>query len=122
MNVLSVISVILGIISVMITLKYVKYYDSFDKHLHKLTLRDGNEKTIFLGLVKIQDELDISDITLDSLLQKNYTSIVKLLRKSILKSKTSTSNSIKKESFVNYNYIDHKQRDLKHFKFTSLIN
>ncbi len=116
MNMLSVISVLLGIISVVITLKYVKYYDSFEKHLHKLSLKSIDKNTIFTGLIKIQDELNLTDVELNNLLYKNGKAITKILKEYINKTKPKT-----KESFVNYKYIDHKQRGLRHFKFTSLI-
>lgn len=114
MNYLSIIAVILGMISVIITLKYIKYYDTFDNKLSKLN-KNCLGNNIPKSLIKIQNELDITDKKMDHLLDQNKNSIIKLLKKS------NTQDNKTIETFTNYSYIDSNQRGLSNMQFTGFI-
>lgn len=106
MNLLPLLSVILGLISIIITINYIKYYDKLNYNFNKISSNCIPNHKRFDSLVEIQDQLNISDYELNNLIKKNKRKIKKLLTE--------------KESFTNY--IDHKQRGLRTYKFSGLIN
>lgn len=106
MNLLPLLSVILGLISIIITINYIKYYDKLNYNFNKISSNCIPNHKRLDSLVEIQDQLDISDYELNNRIQKNKKKIKNLLTQ--------------KETFENY--VDHKQRGLKNFKFSGLIN
>ena len=114
MNSIGLVALVLGIISVIITLKYVRSYEHLDTNLNKISVNCLNKSSIS-ELVKIQDDLNISDTHMNKLIKINRSTIKKMFKKNLSKIKQ------KKEGFTNYVYTDHKQRNMGTFKFTGLI-
>ena len=110
MNVLPLLSVILGIISVLITINYINHYNKLNYSLNKISANCVNDTKKSNEIQNIQDNLDLNDYDFNKLIKTHKNKIINILKQDI------------KESFTNYKYIDHKQRELDNFKFTNLIN
>lgn len=110
MNVLPILSVILGIISIIITINYIKHYDKLNYSMNKISANCVPKNKSLSEITEIQDTLELTDYEFNDLIKINKDKIITLLKNPVT------------ENFINYKYIDYKQRDIDSFKFTGLIN
>jgi hypothetical protein len=110
MNALPILSVILGIISIIITMNYIKHYDKLNYSMNKISANCVPKNKKLYEITDIQDTLELTDYEFNELIKINKDKIMEILKEPVT------------EKFINYKYIDHKQRDLDSFKFTGLIN